>query len=76
MTHLVPEADNIGIIMANKRGEGQGAYTPLVNVTAVALAVVTVAPLLPAKPRFDVDTALLGLVPTKSNIISTLHPSL
>ena len=76
MTHLVPEANTVGIVMADAQGGGQGAYMPLVNVNALAVAVAIVAPEVPAEPRFNVDAALRGPMPTTSNNSCAFHPSL
>ena len=57
MTHLVLGAKNVRIVMADARGVGQGAYTPLANVVALALAVAPVAPQVPIEARFNVVAA-------------------
>ena len=55
MTHLVPGLDIISVVMADGRGGGQGAYTPLMNVTALAAMVAILAPEVPADPKVHVE---------------------
>ena len=62
--------------MVHIGGGGQGAYPPLVNVIAAAVAVMIVAPQVIPEPRFDVAAALLDHVPTKSNNSFVVHSSL
>ena len=68
--------DTVGVVMADGRGGGQGAYTPPVTVIALALvlAQLRLAPVVPPQPRFDVDAGLLGPMPRKSNISSAIQP--
>ena len=70
--------ETVRVVMADGRGGGQGAYTPPVNVIALALALaqLRLAPAVPPQRRFDVDAALLGPMPKKSNISSAIQPSL
>ena len=76
VTHLVTGAQTDRVVMADGRGGGQGAYTPLLNVIALALAVAIGAPTMPVEPRFDIDAGLLAPMLRITNTSSALHPSL
>ena len=67
MTHLVPGLDIIGVVMADDRGGGQGAYMPLMNVTALAAMVAILAPEVFADPKVDVEVVLVGPEPPTPN---------
>ena len=73
---MVPCVATKVVSMADGRGGGEGAYHQPYNMNAAALAVLNLQPQVPAECRFDVEVALLGLMPTKSNNTCVIHPAL
>ena len=82
MNPVLPGSPTSEGSMADARGGGQGAYERPWNVYgpwnlyAAAVALRNFRPAVPAEARFDLAAALRGPLPTKSNSIFTLHPSL
>ena len=76
MNDLVPGAHITGVVMADGRCGGQGGFMPLMNVTALALAVARLSLAVPAEPKFDVDVGLLRPIPPTTNSPGALQPAL